>query len=60
MTEISPVGTYNARETRAGWADGQAAVQHMLKQGRVLFGIDMRSSMAADANCHGTASSSAT
>jgi len=39
MTELSPVGTYNA--TRPA-PSKQEATQHMLKQGRVLPGIDMK------------------
>src|ERR1700691_6073893 len=42
MTELSPVGTYNApKPAQAGLRD-EAAVRHMLKQGRVLSGIDMK------------------
>jgi fatty-acyl-CoA synthase len=39
MTELSPVGTYNAPKPGL---DRDAAVRHMLKQGRVLPGIDMK------------------
>ena len=42
MTELSPVGTYNAAKPAQAGLTGQAAVQHMLKQGRVLSGIDMK------------------
>ena len=42
MTELSPVGTYNAAKPPQAGLTGQAAVQHMLKQGRVLSGIDMK------------------
>jgi fatty-acyl-CoA synthase len=42
MTELSPVGTYNAAKPPQTGLTGQAAVQHMLKQGRVLSGIDMK------------------
>ena len=42
MTELSPVGTYNAAKSSQAGLTGQAAVQHMLKQGRVLSGIDMK------------------
>jgi fatty-acyl-CoA synthase len=42
MTELSPVGTYNAPKPAHVGLTGQAAVQHMLKQGRVLSGIDMK------------------
>ncbi len=42
MTELSPVGTYNApKPAQLGLSD-EAATQHMLKQGRVLPGIDMK------------------
>ena len=42
MTELSPVGTDNApKEAQAG-LEGAAAVKHMLKQGRILPGIDMK------------------
>ncbi len=42
MTELSPVGTYNApKRAQAGLA-GEVAVAHMLKQGRILPGIDMK------------------
>jgi 3-(methylthio)propionyl---CoA ligase len=42
MTELSPVGTYNAAKPAQAGRTGQPAVQHMLKQGRVLSGIDMK------------------
>ncbi len=42
MTELSPVGTYNAAKPAQIGLTGQAAVQHMLKQGRTLSGIDMK------------------
>jgi 3-(methylthio)propionyl---CoA ligase len=42
MTELSPVGTYNAPKlAQAGLTKDQAA-EHMLKQGRILPGIDMK------------------
>ena len=42
MTELSPVGTYNApKPAQAGLAK-DAAAAHMLKQGRILPGIDMK------------------
>ncbi len=42
MTELSPVGTYNApKPAQAGLTRDQAAA-HMLKQGRILPGIDMK------------------
>jgi fatty-acyl-CoA synthase len=42
MTELSPVGTYNAPKPAQADLTGEAAVRHMLKQGRVLPGIDMK------------------
>jgi 3-(methylthio)propionyl---CoA ligase len=42
MTELSPVGTYNAPKPAQAGLSGEAAVRHMLKQGRVLPGIDMK------------------
>ena len=42
MTELSPVGTYNAPKPPQAGLKGEAAVKHMLKQGRVLAGIDMK------------------
>lgn len=42
MTELSPVGTYNAPKPPHADLTGSEAVQHMLKQGRVLAGIDMK------------------
>jgi len=42
MTELSPVGTYNAPKPAQVGLDKDAAVQHMLKQGRILPGIDMK------------------
>ena len=42
MTELSPVGTYNAPKLAQVGLEKNAAVQHMLKQGRVLPGIDMK------------------
>jgi 3-(methylthio)propionyl---CoA ligase len=42
MTELSPVGTYNApKPAQAGLSQDHAAA-HMLKQGRILPGIDMK------------------
>ena len=42
MTELSPVGTYNApKPAQVGLANGDAT-RHMLKQGRILGGIDMK------------------
>ena len=42
MTELSPVGTYNApKPAQQGLTKHQAA-RHMLKQGRILPGIDMK------------------
>jgi 3-(methylthio)propionyl---CoA ligase len=42
MTELSPVGTYNAPKPANAGVTGDDAVRHMLKQGRVLPGIDMK------------------
>ena len=42
MTELSPVGTYNAPKSAQAELSGDAAVRHMLKQGRILAGIDMK------------------
>jgi 3-(methylthio)propionyl---CoA ligase len=42
MTELSPVGTYNAPKPAQAGLTGAAATRHMLKQGRVLPGIDMK------------------
>ena len=42
MTELSPVGTYNAPKPRQIALSKSAAVRHMLKQGRILPGIDMK------------------
>jgi fatty-acyl-CoA synthase len=42
MTELSPVGTYNAPKPAQLALEQDAAVRHMLKQGRILSGIDMK------------------
>jgi acyl-CoA synthetase (AMP-forming)/AMP-acid ligase II len=42
MTELSPVGTYNAPKPTQTGLSGAAATRHMLKQGRILSGIDMK------------------
>jgi fatty-acyl-CoA synthase len=42
MTELSPVGTYNAPKPAQVGLSGEPAVRHMLRQGRVLPGIDMK------------------
>jgi 3-(methylthio)propionyl---CoA ligase len=42
MTELSPVGTYNAPKVAQAGLTGEAATRHMVKQGRVLAGIDMK------------------
>ncbi len=42
MTELSPVGTYNAPKPAQLGLDQAAAVRQMLKQGRVLPGVDMK------------------
>lgn len=42
MTEMSPVGTYNApKHVMADWPTAQLDA-HRLRQGRSLFGVDMR------------------
>ena len=42
MTEMSPVGTYNAPKPAQAGLGKDAAVRHMLKQGRTLPGVDMK------------------
>jgi fatty-acyl-CoA synthase len=42
MTEMSPVGTYNAPKPAQLGLPPAEAVRHMLKQGRVLPGVDMK------------------
>jgi 3-(methylthio)propionyl---CoA ligase len=42
MTELSPIGTYNAPKPAQAGLTGADAVRHMLKQGRILPGIDMK------------------
>jgi fatty-acyl-CoA synthase len=42
MTELSPVGTYNAPKSGQSGLSKDEATQHMLKQGRVLPGVDMK------------------
>ncbi len=42
MTELSPVGTYNAPKAAQLGLSKDAAAAHMLKQGRILPGIDMK------------------
>ncbi len=42
MTELSPVGTYNAPKEAQLGLEGAAFVKHALKQGRILAGIDMK------------------
>jgi fatty-acyl-CoA synthase len=42
MTELSPVGTYNAPKPAQLGLEGGDATAHMLKQGRILAGIDMK------------------
>ncbi|MEJ0019938.1 MAG: long-chain-fatty-acid--CoA ligase [Acetobacteraceae bacterium] len=49
MTELSPVGTYNAPKPAQAGLSGGPAVRHMLKQGRVLPGLDMK---IVDGNGH--------
>ena len=42
MTELSPVGTYNQPKQAQMGVDAAALLRHGLKQGRALFGIDMK------------------
>jgi len=42
MTEVSPVGTYNTPKPAQAGLSTEAATRHMLKQGRILPGIDMK------------------
>jgi 3-(methylthio)propionyl---CoA ligase len=49
MTELSPIGTYNQPKPAQVGLDTAARLQHMLKQGRALFGIDMKIVDDADA-----------
>ncbi len=42
MTELSPVGTYNAPKAAQADLSKDQSAQHMLKQGRILPGIDMK------------------
>jgi fatty-acyl-CoA synthase len=42
MTELSPVGTYNAPKPAQHSLTQDQSVRHMLKQGRILAGIDMK------------------
>jgi fatty-acyl-CoA synthase len=42
MTEMSPLGTYNTPVPGNAALEGEALMQRRLKQGRALFGIDIR------------------
>jgi fatty-acyl-CoA synthase len=42
MTELSPIGTYNAPKPAQTSLSDTEAVRHMLKQGRILPGLDMK------------------
>jgi fatty-acyl-CoA synthase len=42
MSELSPVGTYNAPKSAQHGLTKDQATRHMLKQGRILPGIDMK------------------
>jgi fatty-acyl-CoA synthase len=42
MTETSPIGTYNTPKASNAHLAGEAEMRLRLKQGRALFGIDMR------------------
>jgi fatty-acyl-CoA synthase len=42
MTETSPLGTYNAEQWQTADFTGEARLRHREKQGRGIFGIDMK------------------
>ncbi len=42
MTELSPVGTYNRPKQAQAALDSVGFLRHALKQGRAIFGIDMK------------------
>jgi len=42
MTEMSPVGTLNTPKPGTAELEGEAAVRERAKQGRALFGVDMK------------------
>jgi len=42
MSELSPVGTYNAPKPAQAGLTGEAITRHMLKQGRALSCVDMK------------------
>ena len=42
MTELSPVGTYNAPKIDQVGLEGAALTAHTMKQGRILPGLDMK------------------
>ena len=42
MTEMSPVGTLNTPKPGTAEIEGEAAVRQRAKQGRALFGVDMK------------------
>ena len=42
MTELSPIGTFNTPKPAQAMLDPAARRQHSLKQGRALYGVDMR------------------
>ena len=42
MTELSPVGTFNAPKPAQAGLSRDEATRHMLKQGRILPGLDMK------------------
>ena len=48
MTEVSPVGTYNTPKPAQTGLSTEDATRHMLKQGRILPGIDMKIVDGAD------------
>jgi fatty-acyl-CoA synthase len=59
MTEMSPLGTYNTSKASNARLTGEAAMRLRLKQGRALFGVDMRivddngQALAEDGVCTG-------
>ena len=42
MTELSPIGTFNKPKPAQAALDPEAHRQHLLKQGRAVYGVDMR------------------
>jgi acyl-CoA synthetase (AMP-forming)/AMP-acid ligase II len=42
MSELSPLGTYNSPKAATADLEGEDLMRHRLKQGRGLYGVDMR------------------